>query len=379
MKRQPMVAAKTERLLNLVIALLYTRRPLTKEQIRATVAAYAETTSTEAFDRMFERDKDELRELGIPLVAEPIDRFFEDEIGYRIDRREYALPKIEFTREELTVLALAARAWEQASLAGPAAAAMRKLAAAGVERDDTSIVGLEPRVRTVEAAFESVRRAVVNAYPITFGYRTGGTGDVLTRRVRPWGLASWHGRWYLTGYDVDRQAPRVFRLGRIRGIVAKAGASGSYRIPGDLDPIAMIAASSADPSPLVARVLVRDGAGHQLRRRATLTATDERPSGSDAGDPGRDTEPGWSLLEVSFAGLEAAAGELAAYGPDVRVLGPPDLVAAVVEQLRSALTAQRDELAEGDDGGVPGVGARAAADGRARGGTGGRARGGGLR
>ncbi len=141
-----MVAAKTERLLNLVICLLYTRRPLTKEQIRASVAQYAGTSSDEAFDRMFERDKDELRELGIPLVASPLDRFFEDEIGYRIDRREYALPQIEFTREELTVLGLAAKAWEQASLAGPAAAAMRKLAATGVQRDDASIIGLEPRV-----------------------------------------------------------------------------------------------------------------------------------------------------------------------------------------------------------------------------------------
>ncbi len=339
MTGQPMVAAKTERLLNLVIALLYTRRPLTKEQIRTSVAAYAATSSGEAFDRMFERDKDELRELGIPLVAEPVDRFFDDEVGYRIDRREYALPQIEFTREELTVLALAAKAWEQASLAGPAAAAMRKLAAAGVQRDDASIVGLEPRVRTVEAAFESVRRAVVNAYPITFGYRTGGTGDVRTRRVQPWGLASWHGRWYLTGYDVDRADARVFRLGRIRGQVARAGAPGSYEIPADLDPITMIAASSADPAPVRATVLVRDGAGQQLRRRA-----------GSAGPAGpADIEPGWSALEVSFPGLEVAAGELAWYGPDVRVLHPPALVDAVIEQLRAAVAAQ----ACADAGGEP--------------------------
>ena len=79
-----MVAAKTERLLNLVICLLYTRRPLTRAQIRTSVAAYAATTSDEAFERMFERDKEELRELGIPLVTEQIDTLFEDEPGYRI-------------------------------------------------------------------------------------------------------------------------------------------------------------------------------------------------------------------------------------------------------------------------------------------------------
>ncbi len=324
-----MVAAKTERLLNLVICLLYTRRPLTKEQIRASVAPYAGTSSDEAFDRMFERDKDELRELGIPLVAAQLDRFFEDEIGYRIDRREYALPQIEFTREELTVLGLAAKAWEQASLAGPAAAAMRKLAATGVQRDDASIIGLEPRVRTVEAAFEPVRTAVVNAYPITFEYRTGSTGLVKKRTVQPWALACWHGRWYLSGYDLDRQAPRVFRLGRMRGAVSRDGAPGSYQIPPGIDPIAMIAESSSDPVPLAGQVLIRDGRGQQLRRRASPLT------------PEPDQDPGWTALEVSFPSLEVAVRELAGYGPDVRVLGPVELVAAVVEHLRAAVLAQR--------------------------------------
>ena len=92
-------AAKTERLLNLVLALLSTRRPLTKGQIRAAVPQY-EQSDDAAFDRMFERDKDELRDLGIPIVTEHIDTFFQDEPGYRIDRREYALPPIEFTAEQ---------------------------------------------------------------------------------------------------------------------------------------------------------------------------------------------------------------------------------------------------------------------------------------
>lgn len=321
-----MVAAKTERLLNLVICLLYTRRPLTREQLRTSVVAYNEAPNDEAFERMFERDKDELRELGIPLVSTPVDPLFDDEIGYRIDRREYALPHIEFTREELTVLGLAAAAWQQASLAGAASAAMRKLSAAGVARDDASIIGLEPRVRTVEPAFEPVRSAVVNAYPIRFEYRTGGTGAARTRRVQPWALASWHGRWYLTGHDVDREAPRVFRLGRIRGPVRADGPPGTYPIPTDVDPIAMIAQTSPEPATLTASVLVREGAGQQIRRGARRVSDDE---------------PGWSRLEVDFPGLELAAGQLAGYGPDVRVVGPPELVRAVGEQLRAALDAQR--------------------------------------
>ena len=72
-------AAKTERLLNLVLVLLYTRRPLTKAQIRRTIEAYAAAPSAEAFDRTFERDKDELRELGIPLVTEVVSAGWDDE------------------------------------------------------------------------------------------------------------------------------------------------------------------------------------------------------------------------------------------------------------------------------------------------------------
>ena len=337
---QPMVAAKTERLLNLVIALLYTRRPLTKEQIRASVAQYGGAASDEAFDRMFERDKDELRELGIPLIAAPLDRLFEDDIGYRIDKREYALPEIAFSSQELMVLGLAAKAWEQAALAGPAATAMRKLAAAGVERDGASLVGVEPRVRTVEPAFEGVRSAVVNAYPVTFRYRTGGSGALTTRRVQPWSLTSWHGRWYVTGYDVDRQGPRVFRLGRITGQVRRSGTPGSYDIPADLDSIAMIEAVSADPVPVTAHLLLRDGVGLELRRRAAGVANAEA------------TEPGWSELTVTFATMEVAAGQLAGYGPDVRVLQPPELVEAVIELLRGAL---RVHIAAVPDAGSPGT------------------------
>ena len=116
-----MSARRTERLLNLVICLLATRRWLSKEQIRAAVPQYADCETVEAFDRMFERDKEDLRELGIPVVTGSDTQLFDDEVGYRIDRDAYALPPIELTAEELAVVGLASRVWQQASLAGPAA------------------------------------------------------------------------------------------------------------------------------------------------------------------------------------------------------------------------------------------------------------------
>jgi proteasome accessory factor B len=315
-------ADKTERLLNLVICLLYTRRPLSKAKIRDAVPQYGASASDEAFDRMFERDKDELRELGIPLATEPYDILFDDEPGYRIDRREYALPEISFAADELAVLGLASRAWSQATLAGPAAQAIRKLEAGGVERDDSSLVGIVPRVRTTEPAFDAVKNAVLRRTPVVFTYRTAGTGGVATRHVQPWGLASWHGRWYLTGFDTDRDAPRVFRLGRIEGKVAAEGKPASYEVPEGHQAKAMISTVAIDHPSQSATLRIREGTGHSLRRQATAVT----PTG-DA----------WSEATVDFTDTEAFAEEIASFGPDVVVTGPVELRESVIRRLTGAL------------------------------------------
>jgi proteasome accessory factor B len=321
-------AAKTERLLNLVLCLLYTRRPLPKSRIRGIVPQYGDAASDEAFDRMFERDKDELRELGIPLVTEEIG-LWDDEVGYRIDQREYALPDIAFEPDELAVLGLASRTWAHASLAGPAAQALRKLKAAGIERDSDSLVGIEPRLGTREPAFEQVKNAVVAQRTIEFGYRTGGQGGVNTRRVQPWGLASWHGRWYLTGFDLDRADSRVFRLSRIDGAVRQVPKAQAYAVPADHRAQEMIRTTVGDQPSRTARVRVRDGRGHSLRRRATETA-DSR---------------GWTTLCVPFTDDDALADEVAGYGADVVVESPPEVRELVVARLRGALAAHAGDVA----------------------------------
>jgi proteasome accessory factor B len=316
---------KTERLLNLVLVLLYTRRPLAKAQIRQLVPQYGQSASTEAFERMFERDKDELRELGIPLVTEDIDPLHEDEPGYRIHQREYALPDIDFEPDELAVLGLASRTWAQASLAGPAAQALRKLRAAGVERDVDALIGIEPRLRTTEPAFDAVKDGVVRRVPLRFAYRRPEASETEDRLVQPWSLMSWHGRWYLTAFDVDRQAPRVFRLSRIVDAVRTAGRPGSFEVPEDHEPRLMVqsrATSATQPSPAVVRV--RKGAGHSLRRHARTVG---------------EVDDGWDLVDLDYQDLDAFAEELAGYGADVVVEQPPELVDAVVERLRGALLA----------------------------------------
>ncbi|WP_392542101.1 helix-turn-helix transcriptional regulator [Oryzobacter telluris] len=317
---------KTERLLNLVLVLLYTRRPMSKAQIRQLVPQYGTSASTEAFERMFERDKDELRELGIPLVTEDIDPLHEDEPGYRIHQREYALPDIPFEPDELAVLGLASRVWAQASLAGPAAQALRKLRAAGVERDVDALIGIEPRLRTTEPAFDAVKDGVVRRVPLRFSYRRPEAEEATERRVQPWSLISWHGRWYLNAFDEDRGAARVFRLSRITGPVRTSGRAGSFEVPADHEPELMVArvagSPSTQPSPAVLRV--RRGAGHSLRRRARTVG---------------EVDDTWDLVDLDYHDLEDFAEQVAGYGADVVAEQPTDLVHAVARRLRGALVA----------------------------------------
>src|SRR4051812_5263238 len=130
-----MSRSRTERLVNLVICLLSTRRFLTAAQIAATVPGYehdaADPRAHEAFQRKFERDKSELRDLGVPLET-GTSSVFDAEPGYRIARRDYALPDIHLEPQEAAALGMAARLWRHAGLAAAASSGLVKLRAAGL-------------------------------------------------------------------------------------------------------------------------------------------------------------------------------------------------------------------------------------------------------
>jgi proteasome accessory factor B len=325
-----MSAAKTERLLNLVICLLATRRFLTREQIRRAVDDYARCESDGAFERMFERDKDELREMGVPIETGRTSALFDDEPGYRIDREAYALPEVSFEPDELAVLGLASRVWQQASLAGPASRALLKLTAdtADADSDDSPLLGIEPRVRTSEPAFEGLYQAVRDRRPVTFPYRAGRADGVAERHLEPWGIVSWRGRWYVVGHDRDRRATRVFRLSRVVGPVRPIGAPGDVVVPEDVDIRGAVVSMDSEPQQGDAVVQVRSGAGFFLRRRASSVSP-------------ADVDPGtWDIVKLPYRDVEALADELAGNGSAVIALEPPELRDAVVRRLTAARAAQ---------------------------------------
>src|ERR1700754_2693297 len=174
-------SARAERLVNLVLCLLSTRQFLTAERIRQTVPGYAEARSDEAFFRMFERDKNELRELGVPLETGRMSSF--DTVdGYRIARQDYELGEIDLESDEAAAVALAARLWESPELAGPAHGALVKLRAAGGEgAEDRGRA--QPRVRGGEPAFGPLLAAVQAGRAVTFDYRRGGPAGEVARRT----------------------------------------------------------------------------------------------------------------------------------------------------------------------------------------------------
>jgi proteasome accessory factor B len=324
-----MAPQRTERLLNLVIALVATRRWLTKDQIRRAVPQYAACDSAEAFDRMFERDKEDLRELGVPLVTGTHQPLFDDEQGYRIDRASYPLPDLKFTAQELAVLGLASRVWQQASLAGPAARAMTKLRALGVELDTESLVGVEPRIRAAEPAFDPLYAATRDRAPVRFRYRKP-DGEITERHLQPWALTSRGGHWYVVGHDVARDAPRAFRLSRVQGAV-RTGTPGSYQIPDGVDPAAL-AGPPGTPDPRTAVLAVRPGRGASLRMQAGAVVETGSAGPLPAGHPAS----GWDRLELPVGDLWPLAEQVASHGPDVLAISPADLRAAVVSLLTGA-------------------------------------------
>ncbi len=322
-----------ERLLNLVIALVNTSTAMSKQQIRTSVAGYDQAPSIEAFERMFERDKDTLRDLGVPIVTvDPGGHA--DEIGYRVDQDAYALGALDLTPAELGVLSLAAQLWQDRSIATDTSRALTKIRAADVAEAATDIVaGLAPRVSAAGGALGPLLDAIGTATPVRFGYHAANTGETAQRHVEPWRVAARGGGWYLIGHDRERQAPRSYRLSRMVGSVRLAGAAGEYMVPADVDVDAFL--STAGGPEQVARLAVLPERAGAVRARGTVGVT-VRGHAPGSTTPMEAEAEVRDVVEVPYGQLSAMADEIAGYGAAVVVLGPTELREAVLERLRAA-------------------------------------------
>ncbi len=315
--------------MNLVIALLSTRTFITAERIRETVSGYSDSPSDEAFSRMFERDKNELRDLGIPLETGRVSSLDPTE-GYRINREAYALAPVELTADEAAAVAVATQLWESPELVTVTQGALLKLRAAGVDVDApesavaiTSTAAL-PGLRGSENVLGVLLAAIDAGQAVRFKHRASRSEPYTDREVEPWGVVTYSGRWYLVGHDRTRDATRTFRLSRIDVDIAPIGARDSVRRPDgvDLREIVHRAVAEAPPSSQ-ARVWVADGRGTALRRQAVSTAS--TTLGGRTGD----------VLELDIGRQDRLARDVASCGADAIVLEPESLRQDVLGRLRA--------------------------------------------
>lgn len=229
-----------ERLTNLVATLLDTARPLPVEEILDKVPGYP--TDRDSARRQFERDKDALRGLGIPLRIE--ESRWEDQAGYRIDRSEYELPDLELTSEERAALHTAVTAVRLEG--GQGREALWKLG--GIDGGEAPTLGALPAVPHLPALMEASQRRA----PVELTHRG------RLRRLDPYAVTFRGGNWYVTGHDHDRDDLRSFRADRIEGDV-EVGEAGVFERPAEFDPEAVLRSEPwryGDEAPMEARLRV---------------------------------------------------------------------------------------------------------------------------
>jgi proteasome accessory factor B len=274
---------------------------------------------------MFERDKEDLRDLGIPLETGSLSAF-DDEPGYRIPRNDYALPDITLEPDEAAAFVLAARMWSSAALGASATRALRKLEAAGVEISRLP-EGLQPRVGAGGTGLPTVAEAAREGRRLKFDYRGAHDSEPMTRHVEPWGVVWWHGRWYLVGHDLDREAPRVFRLSRVVGDPKAEGKAGVVTVPEGVDLRALVVASDPPATDALARIKVRHNRAIGLRRQTVDV--------SDDGD-------GWDIVTVPCPDPHRLAEQVLGYGADAVILSPAEARNAIVHRLQALVGAEVD-------------------------------------
>ena len=332
---------KLERLMNLTAALLDADRPLTADDVGERVAGYA--VGKEAFRRTFERDKEELRQLGVPITTALIPGRYPEEHGYRIDRSAYELPDPGLAPDELAALRLALQAVRMGEAEGGGTEALWKLGGAvdpgaeagtgtadpeaapgqaggdptGEGQRDLGAVASLPSDPSIVPLFG----AVLERRVARFTY-AGGAGEA-TRVVEPWRLEYRRGRWYLSAYDQDRRDERNYRLDRIRGTV-DVDAPGSATAPAPDAPSEPDQPWHYGEGEAVTAVVRIEGdhARWAVDQLGTHTVTLVEPDGSTTFAVPVTSWPAFRSFVLSF--LDHA-----------EVLGPPDLRADMVAWLQA--------------------------------------------
>ena len=321
-RRAPQVAA-VDRQFSLVLALLATESGLIKSEILSTVRGYAEKYVDHGpntnLERQFERDKDDIRDLGVPLetLDSPGEVGNNQTLRYRIPKGAYELPRdVVFTPEDTALLNLAARVWREGSLSGESRRAILKQRSLGVVADEP-VLGYAPRIRLRDAAFDPLDAAIRKQVRVRFPYLKPGEEHATERDVIPLALVQFQGRWHLAAErDGER---RVYLLRRIVGPVTLGK---PFEMPSGDHTAETLAGLEAVGERNVAELQVEPGSD-------AATRLAHRDGAEVAGD----------RVVLHFVDVDILADELSGFGPEVLVLSPPALRDAVIARLKGLVAA----------------------------------------
>ena len=343
---------KHERLLNLVSFLLKARRPVRPNEIREKVDGYRDATASPAsVERRFERDKAELRELGVPLLY--LEEDVADGPGYVIPRDAYFLPRIELTPAEAAILSAAGRFAIQGA-AGPVSDALRS-AVRKLQFDSPIPGGIRGTVeesflfhrrkpegkRSEQTILSELTSAVLARRAVRFTYYAITQDKVSKRVVEPYGIGFADGHWYLAGYDRDREDIRVFRVERIRKEVKRVHPDATrpeFEVPEDFkieDHVGVPPWAFGKSKRVKVRMRFDADVAFMVRMR---------PGPGDTWETHTDAS---ATLTREATSLDALLAWVLGFGKHVEVLNPPEFRRRVADALKAMAAMHKDQPAKG--------------------------------
>ena len=308
----PVSAEKTERLINLTLGLLSSKRYLTKNEIFRNVAGYS--GSPETMERMFERDKDELRNMGIEIEVGQIDPLFEDEVGYLIKSSDIQIQPTDFSKEELMLMTMAANTWKESVFSDVSNNALMKLASI-----DSQITLNKVAISTFNEdgitllQFEKIIEAIKDRKFLSFLYND------KDRLIAPYALKFLNGFWYLIGQDQGLQI-KVFKIIRIQSEIKIISNKPSFDIPSDFNVDEFLKKENKEKEK-VAFLLIRENRVMALRNKGKVSPATN----------------GWEKLEITFDDLNQLTTEILWYADDVVVESPRELRDQVIQSLQELI------------------------------------------
>ena len=305
-----MSSQKTERLINLTLALLASKQYLSKAEILRNIPGYEGSPETK--ERMFERDKDDLRSLGIQIDVNNSDPLFEDEQGYLIKSDSFQFAENEFSKEELLLLTMAANLWHDSAVEIDSQNALLKIQSLSgpVENDMTTT----PTLRITEdwQLLVSIFTAVQNKQILEFSYRG------KKRQVNPYGLYSSNGFWYLIAFEIN--VIKSFKLVRIEGEVDLIGEKDAFEKPDNFN-VGNFLKEESNSVSLVSKLQVRKGAALSLRNKFTV----------------KDLDSEWDLMDIPYTNEQELLEVVLWHGTDLKLIEPAALRQLLVANLKSFL------------------------------------------